>query len=66
MTIRNILELSIEPTFQEFIIWDNNSEETVYEGTMEGCFYLDDEIVSIDLIDEGSPRLVFNIEIEEY
>ena len=66
MTIRKFLELSVEPSFQEFKIWDIGKGEYIFEGTSDDCFNLDDEIGSIDLIDATSPILVFNIEIEEY
>ena len=66
MTIRDFLGYSTEKRFQKFTIYDLNENLEVFTGTKDDCLddYLDTEVESIDLMDEFSPRLTFNVCID--
>lgn len=66
MTIRDFLGYSTEERFQKFTIYDLNTGLEVFTGTKDDCLddYLDTEVESIDLMDEFSPRLTFNVCID--
>lgn len=63
MTVRDFMEYSSEESFQNFTIYDLDTDEEVFTGTTDECIddYLDATVESFDVIDETSPRLVFNV-----
>lgn len=65
MTVNDFLSYSTEKEMQYFEIWDCVKEETAYDGTISNCpiEYLDAIVQSIDLINDDSAYLVFNVEL---
>jgi hypothetical protein len=65
MTVNEFLSYSTEKEIQYFEIWDCVKEERAYDGTISDCPIdcLVAKVESIDLINENSPYLVFNVEL---
>lgn len=67
MTVSQIMRYAVDKYFQEFTIYDVDKGENVFTGYIEDCpeEYIDAEICSIDTINEDSPRLTFNVTLEQ-
>ena len=68
MTVREFVELSIEPSFQEVELWSVDEDTVIYSGTVEDLLDDDDnddfcemEIGSFDVIDKHSQKLTLNV-----
>lgn len=67
MTVRDILDMFIEPNDQYFELWDVNKEEIVFKGYLFDL--LDEEyeyatVASIDNIYKGANGITLNIDME--
>ena len=56
MTIREFIEMFVEPDSQEFRVWSNGKEENIFSGFLEDCpdEIADEIITSIDNIDTAT------------
>ena len=52
MTIREFIEMFVDPDSQEFRVWSNSKEENIFSGFLEDCpdGIADEIITSIDNI----------------
>ena len=69
ITVRDFIELNIEPSFQLVDIWSSKENMTIFTGTVEELLedydndiFLDMEIGSFDVIEDGSDRLTLNVD----
>lgn len=53
MTIREFIEMFVDPASQEFRVWSNSKEENIFGGLLNECpdEIADEIITSIDNID---------------
>ena len=56
MTIREFIEMFVDPDSQEFRVWSNCKEENIFSGFLEDCpdEIADEIITSIDNIDTAT------------
>ena len=56
MTIREVIEMFIDPDSQEFRVWSNSKEENIFSGFLDDCpdEIADEIITSIDNIDTAT------------
>lgn len=56
MTIREFIEMFVEPDSQEFRVWSNSKEEIIFSGFLDECpnEIADEIITSIDNIDTAT------------
>ena len=65
MTVRDFLELSIEPSFQEVELYDTEEGEVICKSTADDILFEDEftdmEVDSFDVIDKHSTVLTLNV-----
>lgn len=66
MTVEDFMEYSIEADWQKFTLYDVDTGDKVFTGTIDECpyTYFEAEVCSFDVIDENSPRLTLNVTLE--
>lgn len=68
MTIRDLIEMFIDPDSQRFELWDNDKEQVVFTGFIDDLpeEYDTAEVTSIDNLEQGNNGIItLNVCIEE-
>ena len=63
MTIREFIEMFVDPDSQEFRVWSYSKEENIFIGFLEECpdKIADEIITSIDNIDTETKIMTINV-----
>lgn len=68
MTIRDLIEMFIDPDSQRFELWDNEREQVVFTGCLSDLpeEYDMAEVTSIDNLEAGNNEIItLNVCVEE-